>query len=120
MTMQKKVLQREIGMMGSFFDAYELHARIAKKEKGIGLATVYRFLNTLENEGSIHAFVCDDRKIYSSGKRNHAHFRCEKCGASKHMYIKDAGFLKQVAGKACHFQIEVTGFCSECLRENQK
>ncbi len=117
MTNQKKILYEEIKQFSSFFDAYELHARIVKKNQRIGLATVYRFLNTLESDGEIHSFMCDNKRIYSNNKRSHAHFKCEKCSDIKHIQIKNVDFLHEsVNDEICHFQIELSGICSNCKR----
>src|SRR3989344_7961913 len=83
MTNQKKILNDEVKRFNSFFDAPTLHKKL--RSKNIGLATIYRFLNALEQEGSIHSFTCENRKIYSTDKTSHAHFRCERCGKSKHI-----------------------------------
>jgi|SRR3989344_1662784 len=115
MTRQKKMLYDETKRISSFFDACELHANVLKKDPGIGLATVYRFLNLLENEGEIHSFMCDNKKIYSNNKKSHAHFRCEKCAEIKHIQVKNVDFLhKSTHDDICHFQIELIGVCSEC------
>ena len=117
MTNQKKMLYGEVKKFSSFFDAYELHQRIIKKDRRIGLATIYRFLKTLERDGDIHSFICDHKKIYSNAEKNHAHFTCEKCGKVKHIKIKNADFLNDsIDDEVCHFQIELTGLCSECKK----
>ena len=117
MTNQKKMLDEELKKFSSFFDAYELHARIVKKDQRIGLATVYRFLNTLESDGEIHSFMCDNKKIYSNNKKSHAHFKCERCGKLKHINIKNVDFFKEsINDEICHFQIELSGICSDCKK----
>src|SRR3989338_8942667 len=104
-TMQKKILSKEIRGLSSFFNAYELSARIVKKNKRIGLATIYRFLNTLEKDGSIHSFLCGSKKIYSNNKKSHAHFKCERCGKIKHVTIRNIDFLLGTLGyEISHFQ----------------
>lgn len=114
LTAQKRMLYTEVEKFSSFFDAYELHAKIDKR-KNIGLATVYRFLNTLEKHGEIHSFMCNNKKIYSHNKTNHVHFTCEKCKKIKHVTLKNVDFLKEISDhKICHFQIELVGFCDQC------
>ncbi len=113
MTKQKKTLYEETGKFKSLFDAFELHSKL--KDKKIGLATIYRFLASLEAKGEIHSFTCGGKKVYSTSKENHAHFSCEKCGKLRHIKISNADFLKDlVTDSICHFQIELTGICSEC------
>ena len=115
MTWQKRLLSEAVKSFSSFFDAYELYEKIAKKEKGIGLATIYRFLNALEQEGEVHSFLCGTKRVYSNNKKSHAHFRCEKCGNLKHIKIKNVDFLNEsLHDEICHFQIELSGICSGC------
>src|SRR3989338_10857700 len=112
-TAQKRALHDEIKKFNSFFDVEKLQEKTSKQ--GIGLATVYRFLNALEKEGSIHSFMCGNRKIYSADKTSHAHFKCEQCRTLKHIKIRNIDFIKEIAnGEICHFQIELVGICSEC------
>lgn len=114
-TKQKRLLNEEVDKMNYLFSAYDLHNNISKKTKDIGLATVYRFLNKLESENLIHSFMCDNKKIYSSNKVSHAHFKCEKCSKIKHIKIKNLDFLSDFVNESiCHFQIELTGVCSDC------
>ena len=113
MTKQKRILYDEIKKFKSFFNAYDIHANCIKNK--IGLATIYRFLNNLENEGLVHSFICDNKKIYSNQKTGHTHFKCEKCGKIDHIDLKNADFLKDfIKNEICHFQIELTGICSNC------
>ena len=118
MTKQKKLLLGEMKHFTSFFDAYTLHARVAKKDPRIGLATVYRFLAKLEEDHLVHSFLCGSKKVYSQGKTSHAHFRCEVCAKTKHIAIRDVSFLQEIAdGEVCHFQIELAGVCAECMEK---
>ncbi len=115
MTRQKKIMSEELNRMKSFFDAYKLHKSVSKRDMKIGIATIYRFLNDLEHKGEIHSFICENRKVYSTNKTSHAIFRCEKCGDSKHMDVKDLGFIKGITDRhVCHFQIEINGLCIKC------
>lgn len=99
----------------SFFNAEELHQKVAKKN--IGLATIYRFLKERENQGEVHAYICNKRRIYSLGKKNHTHFSCESCNKVAHLHLKNVDFLDSIPEKICHFQIDITGICALCSRK---
>lgn len=116
MTIQKKILYEEVQKCKGFFDAQQLLEAGSKRHKKIGLATVYRMLNTLEKEGKIHSFICNNRKIYSIEKKNHIHFHCDRCNLVSHIEIKTADFLnhKSIA-EVCHFQLDITGVCKKCM-----
>ena len=115
-TKQKELILAEVSNSNSFFNAEELHNVISKKYPKIGLATVYRALNDLAKTGEIHPYQCNRKTMYSSGKKNHCHFTCERCGEVRHLDIKKIDFLKlNTEGRVCHFQIDVTGVCKKCL-----
>ncbi|MBS3116763.1 transcriptional repressor [Candidatus Woesearchaeota archaeon] len=117
LTKQKKQMYDQLYKITSFFDAQEFHHQILKSDLHLGIATVYRFLNDLENRGEIHSYLCENRKIYSQNKNNHIHFICERCGEKKHLPLKNVHFLKEITNEEiCHFQIDVTGICSECKK----
>ena len=116
LTKQKQLIEQEISSFSSFFNAEDLYKKVSKNNSKIGIATIYRFLNDLTNNGEIHSFLCNRKTIYSNSKKNHCHFACEKCGERKHIDIKKLDFLnQQVDGKVCHFQIDVTGICNKCF-----
>ena len=118
LTKQKNILFKEVRKIASFFDAELLYQRAKKTNSKLGIATVYRFLNDLERGGEIHSYTCKGRKIYSRSQKNHIHFTCEKCDASFHIKDREITFLKNVvAGEICHFQIDITGVCSSCLKK---
>ena len=117
-TRQKKVLSLVLDSFDSFFDAAQFYNAVVAKKGVVGLATVYRYLASLESSCSVHSFVCDGRKIYSKDLRNHAHFTCEKCARVEHLHIKTVDFLRlNHGGKVCHFQLELVGVCEKCSKK---
>ncbi len=117
-TKQKQNIEQELAHFSSFFTAEELYHKVSKKNSSIGIATIYRFLNELTKEGSIHTYLCNRKTLYSNSKKNHCHFTCEKCGEKKHLNIQKLDFLnEQIEGELCHFQIDITGVCKRCLNK---
>ncbi|PIN74336.1 hypothetical protein COV20_00225 [Candidatus Woesearchaeota archaeon CG10_big_fil_rev_8_21_14_0_10_45_16] len=111
-TKQKKVLNSHLNSFTSFFTAEDLFAKVKEE---IGIATIYRYLKSLVDQGEIHSYLCDRRTIYSLNKKSHCHFTCEVCSEKKHIALKKLDFLQsQVPGKICHFQVDVTGICESC------
>jgi Fe2+ or Zn2+ uptake regulation protein len=106
-TKQKKELELVVTSFDSFFNAQE----VAEKSQ-LPLATIYRFLNDQEKSGKLFSYSCDGRKIYSSKKRSHCHYICEKTGKVIHFDIDNLDFLqKHIPGTIESFQIEVRGVC---------
>ncbi|MGV8142345.1 MAG: Fur family transcriptional regulator [Candidatus Pacearchaeota archaeon] len=118
-TRQKKTIEKELTKMRFFFTAEELHRIVLKADRNIGIATVYRFLKDLKKSSKIHAYLCDRKGLYSIKEMNHNHFKCESCGKMEHIKIENLDFVKNfVKGEICHFQVEVSGICTQCKKRN--
>lgn len=114
-TRQKEVLRAELDGIDTFFTAEELHERAMKKDKPIGIATIYRFLKELKKEGRLYSYLCGRRTVYSKENRSHCHFVCEKTGKTIHFEIDSLDFLKdKIPGDIKSFQLEVRGYCKDC------
>ena len=109
-TIQKKIIEREINNMKTFFSAEDLLKKISQKDKKIGIATIYRYLKILRKSNRIYSYSCLGKTVYSNAKRSHCHFLCTKTGKTIHFDIKNLDFIKDVIpGKIESFQIEVKG-----------
>lgn len=114
-TKQKRTIQNEIDKLNSFFSAEELHKKVSKHDKTIGIATVYRYLKEEKKKNNLFLYLCDRKNLYSKGKKNHCHFHCEETGKSFHFDLEDISFLKdKIPGKISSIQLEVRGVCEKC------
>lgn len=114
-TRQKRAIGQAMASLRFLFDAETLHREVLKSDRGIGIATVYRLLKSLADEGKIHAYLCNRQTIYSTSKVSHCHFTCENCKEIRHIKLKKIDFLRgEIKGGICHFQIDVTGVCEKC------
>ncbi|GIU69374.1 MAG: hypothetical protein KatS3mg002_0610 [Candidatus Woesearchaeota archaeon] len=117
-TKQKELLEKELISIKDFFNAEELYKKV--KEKGIGIATIYRFLNMKVKNRELHKYFCEGRTIYSMSLNNHCHYTCQLCGRKEHIIIRDITPIKKnINGTICHFQIDVTGICGVCLKKKK-
>lgn len=115
-TKQKKEIENIISKTNKLFTSEEIYSRI--KNKGIGIATVYRFLKEMEKNREIHSFICNRKKLYSKKGISHSHFICEVCGVKRHIEIDKVDFLKKFLQEdLCHVQIELSGICSNCKKQ---
>ncbi|MDD4352830.1 MAG: transcriptional repressor [Candidatus Nanoarchaeia archaeon] len=109
-TTQKKILEELINNSSEFFTADEIYEKV--KNKGIGIATVYRFLKELK----YHTYICNKKIVYSKENNNHCHFICKICGKKNHFNLKNLDTISKVInGKICHLQLDITGICNDCL-----
>lgn len=106
-TKQKEELGKVSKEFKSFFSAKDF-----AKKANVAQATVYRFLKSQVSVGSLFSYRCNGKTIYSSKRRSHCHFICEKTGEVIHFDVDSIDFLKnKIPGKIESFQIEVRGLC---------
>ncbi len=118
-TRQKKLMQKELHGISTFFTAEEFFSKVNVKDRKIGIATAYRFLKQLRKEGKGHSFICNKKILYSTRGRGHCHFICEKCGNVEHLNLKSVDFLKEALKRnICHFQLDIHGLCGKCKKQN--
>ena len=114
-TRQKQIIEEEFQKTKTFFTAEELHKKVLKKDKKIGIATIYRFIKELKKQGKVYSYLCNRRNIFSKGQKSHCHFICEKTGKVIHFEINNLDFLKnKIPGSITSFQLEVKGICNDC------
>jgi len=105
--------------MKGFFGADEFHTIAKTQMPHIGVATIYRFLSDKVKERQLHSYYCEKKTVYSTSANNHCHYICQKCGKTQHVEIKNIDSIKKsIKGTICHFQIDVSGICEKCLKEN--
>lgn len=117
-TKQKALLQENLYRFDSFFTAEDLYHAAKKRDKTLGIATVYRFLKHAKDTHNLHTYIYDRRIVYSLHKKSQCRFICQKCHKTTLLEIKSLDFLKKkVTGNICHFQITVEGICDACKQE---
>src|SRR4051812_23478440 len=72
LTGQRRTITEVLSEAHDHPDVYELHRRVARREPGVSLATVYRTVRRLETEGILerHEFR-DGRARYEAAARKH-------------------------------------------------
>lgn len=99
-------------------------ALILTKEKNISIsiASIYRFLGKLADEGYIRRVsVPGQPDVFDKTMDNHGHFVCSVCGKVKDLMIRD---LKEIiykeTGITCdNYDLSVTYICPECKKANK-
>ena len=101
--------------------AQELHARLRARGERIGLATVYRTLSVLVDEGIVDALSHHDgeRCYRLCGAEHHHHLVCTRC--HRVVELTDCGigdWLERAAHEqgflATEHSLEVSGLCAAC------
>lgn len=108
---------------GEHLSAEELHKKLAEHNIKISLATLYRSLKFLEENGFLRELDFGEyHKHYELNRpnRNHHHMICNKCGSTTD--FKDSEFIKCVENIASRqkdfevldYEFKVFGLCKKC------
>lgn len=127
MTRQQKAVLRCIESCGHGCTAAQLTEMLHSQGETIGLTTVYRQLEKLEQQGDVHKIVTNDGARYqycpshSSGAECFV-IQCEHCGRTEHVHCHHLGDLYGHLAQEHHFRINPRrtlfyGLCSACAQE---
>ena len=107
------------------FSAKEIYDSIVGDDKKINMATIYRNLQALQDDGVLlkHQSSDNDYATYQYIENTnclaHFHFECKKCGKVVHLGAKETNdFLSMIKIKM-QFSVEpqntyITGICNNC------
>jgi len=120
-TRQRAAMSALLDEVEGFHSAQELHAMLRERQEAVGLATVYRTLQSLADAGSLDALRRDDGEMLyrrcSTG--HHHHLVCRFCGRA----VEVAGpsvekWAQKVAEDhdfaAVDHTVEIFGTCPAC------
>jgi len=124
LTQQRIAILNLIDHSDHHWDAEAIAAALNSSDHKIGIATVYRGLQALEQAGMITALQIDNRKQYERGnKAHHDHLVCTTCGKIKEFYHPEIERLQmEMAAKNIFevhdHQLVLYGTCRTC-NQNQ-
>lgn len=124
-TRQKRVILDVLKVSTSHLTAEEVYRLAKKKMKAIGVATVYRNLEAMSEDGVIDTiYIAGSPKWYEMKKSGyHGHLFCEECGKLEDIVscflCLTKNQIKNMGGfEAYEFRILVIGKCKSCLERN--
>ncbi len=101
--------------------AHEIYRRVHKKLPRISLATVYRNLHNLVEEGKIRTLLLDEQGArFDPETSQHDHFVCVRCGRVVDLFLRQARRIdlsplaKQGYVVTTH-NLTVHGTCQACV-----
>ena len=125
-TQQEKVHRRSVGRDAiyqtlastkSHPDAEWIHDKARNVVPSLGIATVYRNLKSMSEEGKIVAIETNNGSVhYDACVREHAHFICEKCNSILDIEFPEVPFSEaEKAGfKVKRGKVVLYGLCPNC------
>jgi len=127
-TKQREVVLKTLYEKDEHFTPEELYIFLKGNypELTIGIATVYRTLNLLEESQMVTSlsFGVAGKKFELANKPHHDHMICKSCGLIIEFQNEKIEQLQLEIAKANHFTItshlmQLRGLCETCARENK-
>ncbi|MDX2004901.1 MAG: transcriptional repressor [Meiothermus sp.] len=119
-TRQRQAIRDVLSEMSRPLSPLEVHEAALHKVPGIGIATVYRTLKGLVEEGqAVPVELPGEAARYElAGKKHHHHFHCRDCG--KVFEIEgcpgDLSFMVPKGFRAEAHEIVLYGRCDACIK----
>ncbi|WP_432491250.1 MULTISPECIES: Fur family transcriptional regulator [Kineococcus] len=120
-TKQRSAVSAALDEADAFVSAQDLHARLRARGDSVGLATVYRALQALAEDGDVDVLRTDDGEaVYrrcSTG--HHHHLVCRSCGRTVEVEGPTVESWARRVGAEHGFTqvehvVEVFGVCAPC------
>ena len=119
-TTQRTAIVEALAATGRYLTARQLHARLARRRRGIGLATIYRTLETLVERGAVSAQKRGGETAYLfCPPEHHHHAVCTKCGKVEDVPCRAIERIGRDLTAGLRFtlqqhRLELFGLCARC------
>lgn len=122
-TEQRGIILEILSSLNDHLSAEEVHEMVKARypEQNIGIATIYRTLNFLEEVNLISSisFGTDGKKYESSTDHHHDHIICTSCGKIVEFFDETIEKRQEQIAKNNNFQItsysmQIYGVCEQC------
>jgi Fur family ferric uptake transcriptional regulator len=127
-TEQRAVILEIITQVDEHLNAEEIHSVVKSKypQYNIGIATIYRTLNFLEEVDLISSisFGTDGKKYETNQKTHHDHLICTGCGTIIEFVDQLIEQRQEEIAKQNNFEItghtmQLYGLCQKCINNNK-
>jgi Fur family ferric uptake transcriptional regulator len=120
-TRQQVAVAEMLGRSEEFTSAQTVHARLRDAGEGVGLATVYRALQSMVEAGTVDVLRTDDGEaVYRAcSTHHHHHLVCRQCGRTVEVEgpaverWADAVAAENDFSDVTH-TLEIFGTCADC------
>ena len=123
-TEQRKMIENYlIEKKDKFINAEEILQYMKKNNHIVGLTTIYRFLNLLEQNNNVRIEIRNHTKYYqyiSDECCHHYHLKCKKCGKTIHLDCEEFEEVNEHIQNEHKFKLDnntiIYGTCNVCLK----
>lgn len=127
-TRQKRAVWAALSSLNDFISAQELHRILVERGEKVSLATVYRVLQSHQEDGLVDVLRPDDGEAIfrlCAAEEHHHHLVCRKCGLTVEFEAPDVeSWASRLAAENgftdAHHTLEIFGWCASCTAEGQK
>lgn len=120
---QREIVRNIIDKANNHPTVEEVYAKVQMVDRNISIATVYRNLNLLAENGEIQKLnFFDEADRFDPNIKEHTHFVCKKCG--KIIDINDDAYIshfsldkeveKKYRVKVDNHSLVLYGICNDC------
>jgi len=119
-TKQREEVWQALERTPRFVSAQDLHHVLRTSGSTIGLATVYRTLNALADEGSADALALEGENLFRAcSPGHHHHLICRKCGKTEEIEATAVeSWAREVASEHGFLDpqhiVDIYGTCGSC------
>ena len=121
LTEQRRLILHKLAGMKKYATAKQLHARLAKSQPRIGLATVYRTLEMLRGLGAVATLAQPhgETAYLHCRSGHHHHAVCTRCGRVDDVPCRALPTYERILARGLRFQLtehqlEFYGVCARC------
>lgn len=124
MTHQRRIILEELSQLTCHPTADELFRLVRQRLPKISIATVYRNLEILSDQGMIWKMdVAGTQRRFDATTENHYHIRCGACGRVDDVHMEPVTAMEEAAERSTGYEVlvhrvEFTGICPDCAGSN--
>ena len=121
-TKQRSELLRVLNETHGHLTAEWIHSEVKKTVPSVSLATIYRLLNLLVEEGKVNLLPCEDGcNRYDSAMEAHHHIFCSTCGHIEDVPNLISAEVRREIERWTGFEVKPArldwhGVCAACRR----
>lgn len=122
---KQEQLLKELKRSKGELSGQDLHARLRQGQTPMGLATVYRHLRQLQQQGLVRCrHLPSGEALYAPAERDEHHLTCVDCGSTTTLEICPVHGVQLSAAHLGGFKplfhtLEFFGLCEVCLQRQQ-